>query len=194
VYENSIKVWSRENLLVMNYVNNYSPNTYFDTVVSRIGKDALKSSAKMPQIVGIGVSYGYKDRLTTAFDFSWQNWKQFKMSNLKDTLNNNIVAALGVQYVPNPTSSKYYNKINFRLGTRISSGYMKIYNKPISEFAISAGLGFPIRTFNFRSSANITFEYSKFGTLKNNLILQNYFKLSFNFILQERWYQRRKID
>jgi hypothetical protein len=116
------------------------------------------------------------------------------MSNVKDTLNNNIVAALGVQYVPNPGSSKYYNKINFRVGAKISTGYMKINNKPVSEFAVSAGLGFPIRTFSFRSSANIMFEYSRLGTLKSNLILQNYFKLSFNFILQERWYQRRKLE
>jgi hypothetical protein len=194
VYENSLKVWSRENRLVMNYVNEYSPSAILDTVDARIGKDALRSNVKMPQIVGVGVSYGYKDRLMTAVDFSWQNWKNFSMSNMKDTLKNNITTAIGVQYVPNPTSSKYYNKINFRLGARVSTGYMKIYEKPISEFAVSAGLGFPVRTFNFRSSANIMFEYSRMGTLKNNLIVQNYFKLSFNFILQERWYQRRKIE
>ena len=194
VYENAIKVWSRENFIIFNYVNEFSPNSYFDTVYSKTGKGAEKTFARMPQIVGAGISYGYKDKLTTAIDVTWQNWKNFYMNNTKGVLNDNISGAFGVQYVPNPISSKYYNKINFRIGTRLSTGYFTINDKQISEFAVSAGLGFPIRTFNFRSSANIMFEYSRLGTIKNNLILQNFFKLSFNFILQEKWYQRRKIE
>lgn len=84
--------------------------------------------------------------------------------------------------------------MNFRLGSRFSTGYLYIKEHLISEFALSAGLGFPLKTFNSRSSINIMFEYSRLGTMKDDLILQNCYKLSFNFILQERWYQRRKID
>jgi hypothetical protein len=195
IYENAVKVWSRENRIVLNYFGTYTPEiSYFDTIVAATGKDALKSNVKMPHIVGGGISYGYKDKLLAAVDVTWQNWKRFSMSNNKDSLKNNIVTAIGVQYVPNATSSKYYNRINFRVGTRISSGYIILNNTSISEFAVSLGLGLPFRTLNSRSSVNIMFEYSKLGTLKNNLILQNYYKLSFNFILQEKWYQRRKLD
>ncbi|MCL2289944.1 MAG: hypothetical protein FWC34_04475 [Bacteroidetes bacterium] len=194
VYENAIKVWSRENLLVLNYAGRYSPNYNFDTIVVRVGDDAIRSTVKMPQVIGAGFSYGYKDRLLVAADFTWQNWKQFSMTRSKDSLRDNFITAVGVQYIPNPTSSKYHNKINFRAGTRFSSGYFIINDRPISELAVSVGLGFPIRTFNTRSSVNIMFEYSKLGTMQRNLILQNYFKLSFSFILQEKWYQRRKLE
>jgi hypothetical protein len=194
VYENALKVWSRENLIVLSYFGEYFPNMSFDTVRHEVGKDALKSTVKIPQIVGAGISYGYKDRLLAAVDITWQNWKKFSMSNTKDSLQNNWTTAIGIQYVPNPSSSKYHNKINFRVGTRFSTGYFVVKNSPITEFAVSFGLGFPIRTFTSRSSVNVMFEYSRFGTIKNNLILQNYFKLSFNFILQEKWYQRRKLE
>ena len=194
VYENAVKVWSRENLLELNYSNHYSPNSYFDTIVARIGKNAAKSNPKMPNIVGGGISYEYKDKLLVAADVTWQNWKKFEMSNTKDSLKNNFISAIGIQYIPNPMSSKYYNKISLRAGTRISTGYIVLNNRAISEFAVSVGLGLPFRTLTYRSSVNIMFEYSKLGTLKNNLILQNYYKLSFNFILQEKWYQRRKIE
>jgi len=194
VYENAIKVWSRENRTIFNYLGVYSPNIGFDTVSVSIGDNAIRSFVKMPHIVGGGLSYGYKDRLLVSADFTWQNWKRFSMLHTQDTLLNNFIAAIGMQYVPDPTSSKYYNKINFRVGTRFASGYMMINQKPISEFAIAVGLGFPVRTFNTRSSINIMFEYSKLGTLQNNLILENNFKLSFNFIFQERWYQRRKLN
>jgi len=194
VYENGIKVWSKENLLILNYMGTYSPNHNFDTVIRPAEKEKLKT-IKMPHIVGGGFSYGYKDRVLASADVTWQNWKSFEMpNNLYDSLKNNIIAALGVQYVPNPMSSKYFNKINFRLGTRFASGYMAINNTPISEFAVSMGFGFPLRTISYRSSVNIMFEYSRLGTIQNDLILQNNFKLSFNFILQERWYQRRKLD
>jgi hypothetical protein len=195
VYENALKVWSRENLLALQYYGKYNHiNPYFDTVVAKIGKNAERSSVKMPHTVGGGISYEYKDKLLAAVDITWQNWKRFSMSNTKDSLKNNLIAALGIQYVPNAMSSKYYNKINFRAGARISSGYLILNNNPISEFAVSVGLGLPFRTLNSRSSINIMFEYSKLGTLKNNLILQNYYKISFNFILQEKWHQRTKLD
>jgi len=200
IYENAAKVWSRENLLVLSYSGTYSPggSSYMDTVKAQIGKNALKSNVKMPHIVGGGISYGYKDKLLVAGDVTWQNWKSFYMSEnnskSKDSLKNNLITAIGLQYVPNAMSSKYYNKINFRVGTRFSTGYLILNNKSITELAFSAGLGLPIRVFNSRSSINIMFEYSRLGTLKNDLILQNYYKLSFNFILQEKWYQRRKLD
>jgi hypothetical protein len=195
VYENALKVWSRENLLALIYYGAYNPtNTYFDTIVQTIGKNAERSSVRMPQTIGGGISYEYKDKLLASMDITWQNWKRFSMSNTKDSLKNNLTAAFGIQYVPNAMSSKYHNKINFRAGARISSGYLILKNNPISEFAVSVGLGLPFRTLSSRSSVNIMFEYSKLGTLKNNLILQNYYKLSFNFILQEKWYQRRKLE
>lgn len=194
VYEKPIKVWSKENLLVLAYAGEYSPNLVFDTVTVYMGKDAVKSTVKLPQIVGGGIAYGFKDRLTASIDLTWQNWKQFNMSNTKNAFKDNLITAIGVQYVPNPSSSKYYNKINFRLGTRISTGYMVVNEQTISEFALAAGLGFPIRTITSRSSINIMFEYSRLGTISNNLILQNYFRFSFNFVLHEKWYQRRKLD
>jgi hypothetical protein len=116
------------------------------------------------------------------------------MNNTKDSLRNNFISAVGMQFIPNAMSSKYYNKINYRLGTRISTGYITANNRPVTEFAVSAGLGFPLKTFGFRSSVNIMFEYSKLGTIKNELILENHYKFSFNFILQEKWYQRKKLE
>ena len=196
VYENPIYVWSRENRLVLNFFGTYNPNLPFDTVLHKNKEHGgvIWGSAKLPQVVGGGFSYGFKDRLIASVDLTWQNWSKFKMTNCKDKLQDNWITAFGVQYVPNPSSSKYYKRIHFRVGARYSSGYFKIKENLISEIAVSCGLGFPIRTFTSRSTVNVMFEYSRFGTDKNDLILQNSYRLSFNFILQEKWYQRRKIE
>ena len=194
VYENPVKVWSRENLAVLNYLGEYFPSTSFDTVKYNTGGSAVKSSPRFPQTFGIGMAYGFKDRALASVDFTWQNWKQYRMNNTKGSFKDNFIIAAGVQYVPNPVSSKYFKKINFRLGTRISTGYMIVNGKTISEFAVSCGLGFPIRTFTSNSSVNVMFEYSRLGTQNDNLILQNCYRVSFNFILHEKWYQRRKLE
>ena len=201
IFENAVKVWSRENFIALNYMGQYSASsTSFDTVIYKVGKDAWRSSVKMPHIVGGGFTYEYKDKVLTALDITWQNWKRFSMEKSiqtsKDSLKNNFIAAIGVQYTPNALSSKYYNKINFRAGARFSSGYIVIHNHPISEFSVSVGLGLPIPSqFNiYHSSVNIMLEYSRLGTIKYDLISHDYFKLTFNFIFQEKWYQRRKLD
>ena len=194
VYENAIKIWSKENFLALTYIGEYSQMLTFDTVRANIGDAAERGKLKLPQCIGGGIAYGYKENLVASVDITWQNWKNFDMSNSNDVFQNNLITAIGIQYVPNPMSSKYYNRINLRAGTRISSGYIILNNTPIPEFAISAGLGLPIRTINSRSSVNIMFEYCRLGSVQNNLIVQNYYKLSFNFILQEKWYQRRKLD
>ena len=195
VYENNLKVWSKENLLVLNYYGTYNPNpstSAFDTIKSLTGKNTVK----MPQTIGGGISYEYQSKLVAALDVTWQNWKKYAVNNSKDSLKmkNNLIAAVGIQYVPNALSSKYYNKINFRAGTRFSTGYVILNSHPISEFAVTVGLGLPFRTLTSRSSINLMFEYSRLGTLKNDLILQNCYKLTINLILQEKWYQRRKLE
>jgi len=84
--------------------------------------------------------------------------------------------------------------MSFRLGAKYSTGIFMIRNKPVTELAVSLGVGFPLTTFNTHSSINIALEYGKTGTLDNNLIRQNYFRFTLNFTLQERWYQRLKMD
>ena len=79
------------------------------------------------------------------------------------------------------------------MGKEIVS-YMQVNNTPISDFAVSFGLGLPFKTFNSKCALNLMFEYGSMGSTKNNLIRQNYFQIGLNLILVERWYQRVKLE
>ena len=194
VYENSIFMLSRKNQLISYYTGDYVPSVVFDTLIAQGGKDAERSYTRIPQIIGGGISYSYKDRILIGADVSWNNWAKFSLDGIQDTLKNDLICALGIQFTPNPLSSKYLSRMNFRVGGRYSTGNLKINGTPINSYSLSVGLGFPIKTFTTRSSVNIMFEYGKMGTMTNDLILQNYMKFSFNFILQEKWYQRVKLE
>ena len=192
VYSNTAYIWAKEKLLVNAYTGTYMSTVLYDTVYSQ---EAVRGRLNIPQSVGGGLSYTYKDKMTIAGDVTWQNWTKFSfMKPSNDTLRNSISASLGFQYIPDPLSTKFFKKMAFRAGGHYSTGELMLRNKPISEFGVSIGIGIPLTTFNTHSSINLLFEYGKTGTLANDLIRQNYFRFSLCFTLQERWYQRVKLD
>ena len=191
VYSNSAYIWVKEKSYINYYVGNFSTTSTYDTLLYL---DGIKGRLFIPQSAGGGISYIYKDKLTLAADVTWQNWKKYNFMGHGDSTKNAIVASVGCQFVPNPLSNKFFDKMSFRLGAKYSSGIFIIKNKPITEFAVTLGLGFPLTTFNTHSSINIALEYGKMGTVENNLIKQNYFRCTLNFTLQEKWYQRLKMD
>jgi hypothetical protein len=191
VYSNTAYIWAKEKLLINSYSGSFISTSIYDTVLY---KDDLRGTLNIPQSIGAGLSYTFKDKLTVAADVTWQNWANFKFMKPCDSLQNTVMASLGAQFIPDPTSNKFFKKMAFRVGGRYSSGELLLRNKPISEFGVCLGIGVPLTTFNTHSSINILFEYGRTGTLINDLIRQDYFRFSFCFTLQERWYQRVKLD
>ncbi len=191
VYSNTAYIWAKEKLLINAYSGAFISTSTYDTVLY---KDDLRGTLNIPQSVGAGLSYSFKDKLTVAADVTWQNWANFKFMKPCDSLQNSITASLGAQFIPDPTSNKFFRKMAFRIGGRYSTGELMLRNKPISEFGVCFGVGVPLTSFNTHSSLNILFEYGKTGTLVNDLIRQDFFRFTFCFTLQERWYQRVKLD
>ena len=191
VYSNTAYIWAKEKLLINSYTGSFISTSTYDTVLH---KNDLRGTLNIPQSVGAGLSYAYNDKLIVAGDVTWQNWANFKFMKPCDSLQNSIMASLGAQFIPDPTSNKFFKKMAFRIGGRYSTGELLLRNKLISEFGVCLGVGIPLNSFNTHSSINILFEYGRTGTLVNNLIRQDYFRFSFCFTLQERWYQRVKLD
>lgn len=191
VYENAAYVWVKRNLLVNRYTNEYNSVTTYDTAYSILNQ---KGNMKMPQSVGGGLMYSFKDKLMVGVDVTWQNWAKFSLMGKSDSLHDAIVTNVGIQYIPDPNSGKFSKNIAIRLGAKYSTGYMQVKDTPISEFSINFGLGLPFKTYNSKCSLNLLLEYGSMGSLKNGLIRQNYFRVGLNLVLVERWYQRVKIE
>ena len=191
VYGNTAYIWAKEKLLISYYKGTYSLVTTYDTVYYN---DNTRGNLYIPQSVGGGVSYTFKDKFTVAADVTWNNWAKYKSFGQSDSLQNAITASVGAQFIPDPTSNKFVKRMNFRVGARYSTGDLFLHSKPIDEFGVSLGIGIPLSSFNTHSSVNVVFEYGKLGTILNNLVRQNYFRFTINFTLQEKWYQRMKLE
>ena len=195
VYENSAYIWARQTDFAYTYTT--SSESPSDTARYSTSKGNLQ----LPQSIGGGFSYQYKDKLWVTADVTWQNWKKFHLSTeaMSENFSNAMSYSVGIQFIPDATSSNYAKKIRLRIGARYSTGYINPStnssdNTTISDFSVSAGIGLPLKLFTSNSSIGIMFEYGSMGTHQNNLLKENYFRFSLHFTLQEKWYQRVKLD
>ena len=193
VYENSAYIWAKQTDFAYTYTT--SSTTPSDTVRYSISRGNLQ----MPQTIGGGFSYQYKDKLWVTADVSWQNWKRFHLSTetMRENFNDAMNYSVGIQFIPDAFSSNYAKKIRLRIGARYTTGYINATTDQtiaISNFSVSAGVGLPLKLLTSNSSVGIMFEYGIMGTRQHDLLKDNYFRFSLHFTLQEKWYQRVKLD
>jgi len=65
-------------------------------------------------------------------------------------------------------------------------------NHQVREFGISFGAGFPFP--KSKSTANFAIELGKKGTTDDNLVRNNYTKISLYLNLYDYWFVKRKFD
>lgn len=191
VYENSAFIKTRNRILTYNYEGTGTSASLNDTMAYSENKGKMQT----PQTLGGGFSYQYRDKWLVTADVTWQDWAHYYLNgNNSGTLQDAITISAGLQYVPNSASTNYLNKIRFRAGFRYCTGQIYVNDRSINDFSVSVGLGFPLKLYNNNSSMGILFEYGQMGTLQNELLRENYFRFSLHFTLQEKWYQRVKLE
>ncbi len=180
---------------VYNYIlNGLGQEIIRDTVFSnaeQVGKITL------PLEQGFGIGFKKGERVNFVADFAITNWSKFyyldELSNLKD----NYRIACGVNFVPEKYAAgngAFFKKLNYRLGASYQTGYINLNNTVVSNYAITAGVGFPVGFGRLSSMVNISAQYGQIGTTKNNLIKENYWKINFGFTFSDRWFQKFRYD
>lgn len=137
-----------------------------------------------------GLDYEFKDAINTSGTLlaSTNTYKYGKSNRI----------SFGGFYLPKVNSiSSYWDRVTYRAGVRFEDTGLLIqganageYTK-IKDFGISFGLGLPLRN---TSSLNVGVEYGKKGSTINNLIQENYFNFRLSLSLNDRWFQKRKIN
>ena len=104
--------------------------------------------------------------------------------------------ALGGFYIPDYTAfNKYLKRITYRAGVRFSNTGMVINDTSVDDFGITFGVGLPLGANGGSfSNLNLGFEYGTRGTTDFMLIEENYFKINVGLSLNDRWFQKRKIN
>ena len=126
-------------------------------------------------------------------DYEKSLWKDTNQSDSYGTFVNQDRFALGFTYFDaNRNMRKYWDRIQYSAGANFDTGYLEIDGKRVNNASISFGISLPIE--NTFSALNISYSYGQKGTVSNNLIKENYHKVSVNLSLDGIWFVKRKIE
>lgn len=150
-------------------------------------------SINIPDGFGVGISVDNGEGLIVAADFNWAGWEGFTMNGINDSLQNAWNVAVGASYKPKSTSiSKYHKKITYRAGFHFDQTYYNIYGQSINKYGLTFGFGLPVP--RSLTSFNVALELGTMGTIKNNLVKENYFNISVSMSINDRWFIKKRYQ
>ncbi len=170
----------------------YSNNIEYirDTVINLQDQ---KGELVLPFTVGLGLIFKDGTHWVTGADFSLQNWQDYSLFGVRDSLVNSWRASAGFQWTPNDRSIKsYFSLIQYRFGAHFEQTYLQLRNSQLVDYGLSMGFGFPMK--RAATTVQIAFEAGKRGTIANKLVELNYVKCTIGFTLNDKWFIKQKFD
>ncbi len=189
----SQKISGERNILWLNYKKGA---TGFDII-----KDTVflsldnQGEVVIPSSYGIGFCVSKLNKWNYGADLKIQNWSDYESFGVRDNLNNSFSLSAGGSYVPNSLlSSKYISRIEYRFGAYYNKSYLNLNNKSdINDMGVCLGVGLPLKR-NFQSKVNCSLQFGKRGTLNDNLVREQYIRLSIGLTFNEVWFIKKKYD
>ena len=140
--------------------------------------------------MGIGISKHFRNNLNMTLDYEKSLWSDSNQSELYGNFVNQDRFALGFTYSTKKNIRKYWDRVHYAAGANFDTGYLEVDGKRVNNAAISVGLTLPID--NTYSALNISYSYGQKGRVSDNLIKENYHKISLNLSLDGIWFIKRK--
>lgn len=165
-----------------------------DEVVTTVASDLVSETDNyyLPLEIGFGVSKRFKNNLNLTLDYEKSLWNDTNQSELYGDFINQDRFAFGLTYKSKKNIRSYWDRIQYATGLNFDTGYLEVDGKRVNNAAISFGVTLPIE--NTFSSLNISYSYGQKGSISDDLIKENYHKLSLNLSLDGIWFVKRKIE
>jgi len=147
----------------------------------------------LPMSVGFGFTLKKGSKWLFGADYSMQKWSDFKFLDAQDSLVDSWKVAVGVQLTPNDRALRGYgNFVSYRAGFHYEQTYLNVGSENIMDMGVSVGLGLPIRRAG--THLHISAEAGQRGKASVNPIQEKYFKFTFGFTINDRWFVKQKYD
>jgi len=164
--------------------------------VDLVSQNLKNTELKIPTTTTFGLGYGKDFKWFLGAEYSLQAMSSFENAFLganSVTYKDANSFALGGFITPDYDSfTSYLKRVTYRAGVRMERSGMVVNDVDINNFGITFGLGLPLgRSF---SNLNLGFELGRRGTTRANLVEESYFKINVGLSLNDRWFQKRKID
>lgn len=151
----------------------------------------VKGQTYIPPAFTGGISLSRGTRWSIGTEFSYQDWSSFKSINQEvETLGTSMRFALGGEITPDQVSEKFLKRMIYRAGVSFEQYPYKANNNAVNDLGINFGFSMPAG----RSSVDMAFRYGKRGTLSDNTLQENYFKVFFGISFNDQWFIKRRFE
>ncbi|MFV1448671.1 hypothetical protein VBZ51_05970 [Maribacter sp. HS] len=164
--------------------------------VNLAAQNLENTELKIPTTTTLGIGYGEDYKWFVGAEYSFQEMSSFEnafLGSANVAYEDASSFAFGAFLTPDHDSfTSYLKRVTYRAGLRLDKTGMLVNDVDINNFGITFGLGLPLgRSF---SNLNLGFEFGRRGTTKADLIEESYFKFNVGLSLNDRWFQKRKIN
>lgn len=174
----------------------FNSNGQVSGVRDIIESDTEVIDIDLPSKLTLGAGIGKPKKWFAGIDISTIGTNKLNnrtFNNSETDFKNATRVALGGFYIPKYNSlTNYGSRITYRAGMRYENTGLVIRNEDINEFGISFGVGLPVG--RKLSNVNLGIEYGSRGTTTSNLVKENFINLNISLSLNDKWFQKRKID
>ena len=194
----SMSLRSEENISTFFQSGEFASSIPIDSVSA---KTESGGSIIYPSYFGFGFMYDREaqSRLSVGADFTFQNWKQYKINNKQDLLTDAWQIKAGVQWVPRTKSAsgKVKSIMIYRAGGFYSQEPFML-NGNITSYGFTLGTSIPIKKYSYAeyNRNNVIHLAAEMGRRGNttSIITENYFRIAMSASLSDIWFIKSKYD
>ncbi len=148
---------------------------------------------RLPARYGFGLSFDKPYAWTLAADFRYEPWSDFSELDNDGGLGNAYRAALGAEWIPDITSvGNYLKRVTYRAGTFYEQTPLLVRGNQLEDFGINLGMTLPVN--KNLSGINLAMIFGQRGQLETGLLRERYWRIALGFNVNERWFQRYRVD
>lgn len=157
--------------------------------------ESRKTSSKnlLPLQASLGAGYGSENQWFVSAQLDYKKGETVSYFGNTFDFNDSYRVSAGGWYLPNYNNFRsYFSRIVYRYGAFYEKGNLEIAGNNINKFGVSAGVMLPFKTSSITrmSGLEIGVELGKRGTVKDNLINQNFINLRVGFNFADRWFRK----
>jgi|GEM_PF-2371365 len=197
-YEPSTKLKINEEEIVTSFLNTTSSIKLKDTIFKT---STIGGNFQVPLKYGAGILLKSSNKWQAGFDYKFEEWSTFNFPGIPQLPADQHEFVLGFETTPNVEDLSYFKRISYRTGLKYTLSYLNVPVKlsvspleyeNLKNFSLSIGAGFPVR--KSASFIDAAVEIGQLGSLHDDVIREQYIRLSFGFRFNDIWFIKPKYE
>ncbi len=181
-YQPKLAVDAEQVIEVTNYSSSLGSVRYNDTD---------EGAFDVPESYGLGFGISKGKHLWIGGDFLHEKWSDTEVFKKSYSLRDRNKFSLGMEYKANDGyARKFFKKMTYRLGGFYDTGYITVEDEKIGAMGVSLGFGIPMAKNT--GMINLAIEFGTSGTTNNNMVREDFTRITVDINLFERWFVKRK--